>query len=72
MGIARVPWLDFVVFNALGSIVWAVVFTSLGYAFGRTITVIIGEIVHYEALAVGAIVVGGLGCWLWYRHRRAT
>ena len=72
MGIARVPWLDFVVFNALGAVVWAGVFTALGYAFGRTIAVIIGEIAHYEALAVGLIVAGGLAGWLWYRHRTAA
>ncbi len=72
MGIARVPWLDFVIFNALGSVVWAGVFTALGYAFGRTITVILGEVVHYEALAVAVIAAGGLAGWLCYRHRRAT
>lgn len=72
MGIARVPWLDFVVFNALGSVVWAGVFSALGYAFGRTITVILGEVVHYEALAVALIAAGGLAGWLCYRHRRAT
>jgi membrane protein DedA with SNARE-associated domain len=72
MGIARVPWLDFVVFNALGSVVWAGVFTALGYAFGQTITVILGEVVHYEALAVAVIAAGGLVGWLYYRHRRAA
>ena len=72
MGIARVPWRDFIVFNALGAVVWAGAFTALGYAFGRTITVIVGEIVHCEALAVGVMVAGGLAGWLWYRHRRAT
>ena len=72
MGIARVPWLDFVIFNALGSVVWAGVFTALGYAFGQTITVIMGEVIHYEALVVAVIAAGGLAGWLCYRHRRAT
>ena len=72
MGIARVPWLDFVVFNALGSVVWAGVFTALGYAFGRTIAIVLGEIAHYEVLAVGAIVAAGLFGWLWFRHRAAA
>lgn len=70
MGMVRVSWADFVVFNALGAIVWAVAFTSLGYAFGRVIAIVIGEIVHYEMLAVGVILVAGLLVWLWHRHRR--
>lgn len=72
MGMARVPWTDFVAFNALGAAVWAVVFTALGYAFGHTIAVVIGEIVHYETLAVGLILVGGVAGWLWHRHRRSA
>ena len=70
MGIARVPWRDFLAFNALGSVVWAAAFTALGYAFGRTIAVVIGEIAHYEALVVCAIMAGGLAGWLWNRHRQ--
>jgi len=70
MGMARVPWADFVVFNALGAAVWALVFTGLGYAFGRAIALVIDEIVHYEMLVVAAILAAGLGFWLWQRRRR--
>jgi membrane protein DedA with SNARE-associated domain len=69
MGMAHVPWADFLVFNALGAAVWAVVFTGLGYAFGRAIAIVLGEIVHYEMLAVGVILAGGLVVWLWHRRR---
>lgn len=71
IGIAKVKWLDFVLFNALGATVWALVFTALGYVFGQTIAVFIGEMVHYEMLAVGAIVAGGAAVWGWHRTRRA-
>lgn len=70
MGMARVPWFDFAAFNALGAAAWAVIFTGLGYAFGRAIAVVIGEIAHYEMLAVGVIIVGGMAGWLWHHHRR--
>ena len=72
LGITRVPWPDFVVFNALGAAAWAAMFAGLGYAFGLAIAAIIGEIVHYEMLAVLAIVACGLAFWLWQRHRRAA
>lgn len=72
LGITRVPWLDFVVFNALGAVAWATMFAGLGYAFGLAIAAVIGEIAHYEMLAVLVIVAGGLAGWLWHRHRRAA
>jgi membrane protein DedA with SNARE-associated domain len=64
-----VPWSDFLIFNALGAVVWAVLFTGLGYAFGRVIAVVIGEIVRYEMLAVGVILAAGLAFWLWHQRR---
>jgi membrane protein DedA with SNARE-associated domain len=70
MGMARVPWSDFAAFNALGAAAWALVFTGLGYAFGRAIAVVIGEIAHYEMLAVGVIIIGGMAGWVWHRQRR--
>lgn len=72
MGMARVPWRDFLAFNALGAAVWALVFTGLGYAFGRAVAFVIGEIVHYEMLAVGAILGAGIAFWLWHSRRRAA
>lgn len=71
IGIAKVKWLDFALYNALGATAWALVFTALGYVFGQTIAVFIGEMVHYEMLAVGAIVAGGAAVWGWHRTRRA-
>lgn len=60
LGMARVPWRDFVLFNALGAMVWAVSFSALGYVFGRAIAVVIGQVVHYETEAVIVIAAAGL------------
>ncbi len=70
MGMARIPWLDFVIFNALGALVWAGVFAGLGYAFGRAIAVVLGEIAHYEAMIAVAIALAGVLYWLWALRRR--
>lgn len=74
LGVARVPWRDFAVFNALGAIVWATVFSTLGYVFGKAIAMILGQIAHYEAQAVAVIFIVGLAWFAHYRWRlsRAT
>ena len=47
------------VFNAIGALVWAVLFSSLGYVFGKAISTIIGGVSHYEMQAALAILAGG-------------
>lgn len=69
LGMARVPAREFMLFNALGAIVWAVLFAGLGYVFGRAISVFLGHLAHYEKLAAAVIIVIGL-CVLLWRHRR--
>jgi membrane protein DedA with SNARE-associated domain len=70
LGMARVPAREFMVFNALGASVWAVLFASLGFVFGRAISVFLGQLAHYEELAAAVIIVGGLCVLLWRYHRR--
>jgi membrane protein DedA with SNARE-associated domain len=72
LGIARVPWLEFLALNALGAAVWACTFALLGYAFGEGVSVLIGRAAHYESHALLAILLGGIlfGLWHWWRHRR--
>lgn len=69
LGMAGVPAREFMVFNALGAVSWAIVFAGLGFAFGRLVSVFLGRLAHYEHLAVAAIVVAGLCALLWRYHR---
>lgn len=73
LGIARVSWKQFLVFNAIGALVWAVLFSSLGYVFGKAISTIIGEVSHYEMQAALAILAGGIVWFVWshFRHARS-
>jgi len=50
-----------------GAIVWAAVFSTLGYVFGKAIAAALGQVTHYEAQAVIAILVIGLA---WFAHHR--
>jgi membrane protein DedA with SNARE-associated domain len=74
LGIARVPWPEFLVFNALGAVVWAATFTTLGWLFGQTVALWLGPLAHVEEVAALAILAAG-GVWLLvyalrHRHRR--
>ena len=70
LGMAGVPAREFVLFNALGAIAWAVLFAGLGFAFGRIVSVFLGRLAHYEHLVAAVIVVGGLCALLWRFHRK--
>ncbi|HWS05133.1 MAG TPA: DedA family protein [Burkholderiaceae bacterium] len=70
LGLARIRWLDFVVFNALGAVVWALLFAGLGYAFGNVIASVIGVAAHYEALAAGGILLVGVAVFSLHHWRR--
>lgn len=70
LGMAGVRAHEFMVFNALGAVTWAVLFAGLGFVFGRMITVFLGHLAHYEHMAAAAIVVAGLCALLWRYHRK--
>lgn len=52
-GINRMPWRSFLVWNAAGGIVWAIVYGLLGYILGRNLP-LLGAVLH--VLGIGGIV----------------
>lgn len=71
MGLAKLPWIEFLVCNALGCLAWGAVYTGLGYLFGQSIATFIGRIAQYEGLVAALLVLVGTAIALWLRHRRA-
>ncbi len=71
VGLSEVPTLKFVFLNLLGALMWATLFTSVGYVFGHAFSVILDEFERYEELLFAVLFVVGLG-WGWWRlqHRR--
>lgn len=72
-GIAGMPWLRFVAYNALGAALWVGVWTSVGYFSGSHITAIYNDAKRYEtyvAIAVAAVVVILVGRTVARRMRR--
>jgi membrane protein DedA with SNARE-associated domain len=56
-GASRMPWRTFVLWNALGGIVWAASMTLLGYFVGSAAARIIEDLGKYGALVVIAVAV---------------
>lgn len=67
-GVNKMPWGRFLVFNALGAIAWAAVWTIIGTVVGRQVAGSEG-VVKYAIVAVGILFVVGL--FLWVRRRWA-
>jgi membrane protein DedA with SNARE-associated domain len=68
-GISRMPYVPFMIFNALGGIAWAVVFGTMGYLFGQNLDEVEDFIRIFgwgALLAIGVIAAG------WYLRRWAS
>jgi len=68
-GSARMPYRRFLVFNAVGGIVWGAVVVALGYAAGASYKSIEGYLGQGSAALVAAVVVLALAIWAIRRHR---
>jgi len=64
-GVARMNYKEFVAFDAIGDIAWAVIVTLIGYWFGTKIP----NVDHYILLAVAAVVLITLGPTLYHLGR---
>jgi membrane protein DedA with SNARE-associated domain len=70
VGMSTVPSVKFVVLNAIGAAVWAIVFGIGGYLFGDALEAIFGEVKRYELYVFAAIAVLGVAIWALYFSRR--
>ncbi|NJP47272.1 DedA family protein [Actinacidiphila epipremni] len=69
-GISRMPYHTFLLFNALGGLVWGVGFTLLGYFAGSAYQQVEKTAGTAVAAVVAAVVVAALVVWEVRRHRR--
>lgn len=72
IGMSDVPVVRFVALNALGALVWAMLFSTLGYLGGQGAERVFGALLHYEKGALVSLAV--LGCLVglvhWARRTR--
>lgn len=73
VGASGVSPARFLVLNTIGAALWAVVIGVLGYAFGQTMELALGELKHYEiALFATLAVLGTLVGFIRWRRRSRT
>lgn len=70
LGASRVSPLRFLLLNAIGALLWASLVGTLGYLFGQSLEVIIGDVKRYELWVFGGLAAAGLAAWAWRRAAR--
>lgn len=71
VGVSRMPYPRFLLFNALGGLIWGTGFTLLGYFAGQAYARVEALAGRLVALVVAAVVIAALIAWHLRRRRRA-
>ncbi len=69
-GMARMPYLRFLSFNAMGGIAWGTAVVLVGYFAGESFSRVDTYLGRGAAIVLAVLVLAGLGVWI-YRRRRA-
>jgi len=67
IGISKISTVKFLVYEAVTCAIWAIAIGSAGYVFGTAIERILGRAAHIERYGLIALVVIGVGVWLYHR-----
>lgn len=70
IGMSPVSIKKFIILNAAGALVWAIVVGSCGYIFGQGLEILIGRIKHNELLVFAGVALLGLLAWTVYFYLR--
>jgi membrane protein DedA with SNARE-associated domain len=68
-GLADMGALRFTILNIIAAAIWAISFGLIGYLFGKTAEIIVGDIGRYENIVVGCVVLLATTLWV-FRHMR--
>jgi len=69
VGMSAVTPIQFTLWNSLGSVLWAALIISVGYAFGDTLQWLMGSIQKAQLLALIVLALIGATGWLIARFR---
>jgi membrane protein DedA with SNARE-associated domain len=70
IGMSRISSWKFIVLNAIGVAIWAMLTSLGGYYVGRTMAVILADAKKYELAAAGLIIAAGWSVWAVRRFRQ--
>jgi membrane protein DedA with SNARE-associated domain len=68
-GAARLPIVLYSIGSAISAAAWSMLFTLIGWGFGRTTLIILGHVRRYEHILIPGIVVGVIMAW-WLMRKR--
>ena len=66
IGTSKIAPLSFLILNIIGASIWAVIIGAMGYLFGQSAEIILGEIKKYEILFFAIIAGVGIAVWSIY------
>jgi membrane protein DedA with SNARE-associated domain len=66
LGVSKIPVYRYFILNIIGASIWATAIGVLGYFFGNTLEILVGNIKKYEILIITAV--SGIGLLLWAIH----
>lgn len=69
IGMSRVHWLRFAMFNSLGALLWAPLFAGAGYLLGDALEHFLGDLKRIEHWVFAALVIVGVAAWLLRKRR---
>jgi membrane protein DedA with SNARE-associated domain len=69
IGLGTVPWARFCALNFLGAMLWAAIFSVLGFLFGQALELLLEDLHRHEAWIFALIAATGLAAWLIFRRR---
>ncbi|MCJ7766337.1 MAG: DedA family protein [Thiovulaceae bacterium] len=69
IGSSGISPIRFLILNSCGALLWAVIIGVLGYYFGQTLELLIGDIKKYELWVVAALLLVAVLVWIVYRRR---
>jgi len=69
IGLSRISTLKFLVYEAITCVVWAIIIASAGFVFGTAVERILGRAAHIERYGLIALLVIGIGMWLYHRWK---
>jgi len=58
LGLSRISALKYFILNGIAAAVWAVIFTSIGYFFGKAAEIMIGRIAGAQGKILAAVIAG--------------
>jgi membrane protein DedA with SNARE-associated domain len=72
IGASRISPLRFLILNIIGASIWASLVGSLGYLFGQTLELLIGDIKRYELLIFAVLAGIGIVFWLTQLYKKSS